>query len=240
LAQEDFTMQKDLVSGMQRRQFIKTAALGAAALGLGTAWPGQAHAGEIGKPPLPYAENALEPYISARTIKFHYGKHHLGYVRKTNAAIKGTPWAKKSLMEIIKGSYGKDDYLFNNAAQVWNHSFYWNSLKPGGGGEPSGELAAKMKADFGSVGAAKKALVTAAATRFGSGWAWLAVKDGRLVAVSSSNALNPVVDNMKPLVAIDVWEHAYYLDYQNRRGDYLKGIINHLINWDFAAKNLAS
>ncbi|MCF8034817.1 MAG: twin-arginine translocation signal domain-containing protein [Desulfarculaceae bacterium] len=225
---------------MQRRRFIKTAALGTAALGLGAAWPGSARAGEIVRPPLPYAQDALAPYISARTVSFHYGKHHLGYVKKTNAAIKGTPWAGKSLEQIILGAYGKDDYLFNNAAQVWNHNFYWQSLKPGGGGEPTGKLAAMMKAGFGSVDQAKQALVKAAATRFGSGWGWLALKDGKLVAVSSSNALNPMVDGMKPVITIDVWEHAYYLDYQNRRGDYIKGIMGHLINWDFAAKNLAS
>ncbi|MCB2226992.1 MAG: superoxide dismutase [Desulfarculaceae bacterium] len=224
---------------MERRQFIKTAALGAAALSLG-ALPKTAQAGQIVRPPLPYAEDALAPYISARTISFHYGKHHLGYVKKTNAYIKGTPWAKKSLGQIVLGSYGKDEYLFNNAAQVWNHNFYWQSMKPGGGGAPGAELAAKMKADFGSVDAAKKALVKAAATRFGSGWGWLALKDGKLVAVSSSNALNPMVDGMKPIITIDVWEHAYYLDYQNRRGDYIKGIMDHLINWDFAAKNLGS
>ena len=226
--------------GLERRQFIKTAALGAAALGLGAARPRAAHAGEIVRPPLPYAQDALAPYISARTVSFHYGKHHLGYVKKTNAAIKGTPWARMSLGEIILGSYGKDDYLFNNAAQVWNHDFYWQSLKPGGGGEPTGRLAAMMKAGFGSVAAARQALVQAAATRFGSGWGWLALRGDKLVAVSSSNALNPMVDGMKPIITIDVWEHAYYLDYQNRRGDYIKGIMDHLINWDFAARNLAS
>ena len=233
-------MEPSRASGMKRRQFIKTVALGAAAVGVGAAVPGRARAGEIVRPPLPYAQNALEPYISARTVSFHYGKHHLGYVKKTNAAIKGTPWAKMSLDQIVLGSYGKDDYLFNNAAQVWNHNFYWQSLKPGGGGQPGGDLAALMQAGFGSVEAAQKALLKAAATRFGSGWAWLALKDGRLVVASSSNALNPMVDNMKPLITIDVWEHAYYLDYQNRRGDYLKGVMDHLINWDFAAQNLVS
>jgi len=233
-------MEQTRPSGPDRRQFMKTMALGAAALGLGAVWPGGASAGEIVQPPLPYPENALEPYISARTVKFHYGKHHLGYVKKTNAYIKGTPWEGKSLEQIILGSYRKDDYLFNNAAQVWNHNFYWQSMKPGGGGQPTGELASMMKAAFGSVDAAKQALVKASATRFGSGWGWLAIKDGRLVVVSSSNALNPLVDKMKPLITIDVWEHAYYLDYQNRRGGYIRGVMDHLINWDFAARNLAS
>lgn len=233
-------MQAKPAGGMDRRRFIKTAALGAAAVGLGASLPGVARAETFTLSPLPWAENALEPYISARTIKFHYGKHHAGYVKNLNGAIKGTPWAKKSLVEIIKGSYGKDDYLFNNAAQVWNHTFYWDSLKPGGGGQPTGELAQAMTAQFGSVDACKQQLVDASAKRFGSGWGWLCLKDGKLVVASSSNALNPMVDNMKPLLTIDVWEHAYYLDYQNRRGDYLKGVMDHLINWDFAAQNLKS
>lgn len=228
--------------GMDRRSFLKTAALGAAAVGLGVglARPGLARAADtFPLPPLPWAEDALEPYISARTISFHYGKHHAGYVKKLNKAIQGTPWAKMDLVDIIQGSYGKDDYLFNNAAQVWNHTFYWNSLKPGGGGQPDHYLTGAINAEFGSVEACVQQLAEASAKRFGSGWGWLCLKDGKLAVVSSSNALNPLVEEgLKPLLTIDVWEHAYYLDYQNRRGDYLKGVLDHLINWDFAAQNL--
>ena len=233
-------MQAKAAIGMDRRSFLKTAAMGTVALGLGASLPGVARAETFKLPPLPWAENALEPYISVRTISFHYGKHHAGYVKKLNGAIKGTPWASKSLEQIILGSYGKDDFLFNNAAQVWNHTFYWHSLKPGGGGRPTGDLAAGMVAQFGSVETCLQQLQEASAKRFGSGWSWLCLKDGKLVVVSSSNALNPMVDGMKPLLTIDVWEHAYYLDYQNRRGDYLKGVMDHLINWDFAAQNLKS
>lgn len=226
-------------AGMPRRNFLFTAAAGAAVLGLGAlAWPRTARADHIKKPPLPYPEDALAPYISARTIFYHYGKHHTGYVNKLNKAIRGTSWDKMSLVEIIKGSYNKDTYIFNNAAQVWNHTFYWRSMKPGGGGKPGGKLAAKIKADFGSLEQCRKSLFEAAKNRFGSGWGWLALKDGKLVVVSSSNALNPMVAGMKPLLTIDVWEHAYYLDYQNRRGDYIKAYLEHLVNWDFASQNL--
>ncbi|RJX35081.1 MAG: superoxide dismutase [Desulfarculus sp.] len=221
---------------MPRRQFLFTAAAGAAALGLGL--PGLARAGQFKLPPLPWPQKALEPYISARTISFHYGKHHASYVNNLNRLIQGTPFAKLKLEEIIKASYGNNDAAFNNAAQVWNHTFYWQSMKPGGGGQPSGELAAKIKAGFGSMQACLDQLLKAAAARFGSGWAWLVVKDGRLVVVSSSNALNPLVEGMRPLLTVDVWEHAYYLDYQNRRADYLKAWAQHLVNWEFAAKNL--
>ncbi|MEW5913321.1 MAG: superoxide dismutase [Thermodesulfobacteriota bacterium] len=222
-------------AGMPRRQFLVTAAAGAAALGLGL--PAAARADQFKLPALPWAQKALEPYISARTISFHYGKHHAGYLKNLNQLVKGTPWAKMKLEEIIKASYGKNDAVFNNAAQVWNHTFYWQSMKPGGG-QPAGELAAKMKAGFGSMQACIDQLLKAAGSRFGSGWGWLAMKDGKLTVVSSSNALNPLVEGMKPLITVDVWEHAYYLDYQNRRGDYLKAWAQHLANWDFAAKNL--
>ena len=193
-------------------------------------------------PDLPYARNALAPHISEETLNFHYGKHHQAYVTNLNGLVEGTDLAGKSLEEVIKISAADKSKagVFNNSAQVWNHTFYWNSLKPGGGGKPGGDLAQAMTAEFGSVEACAKQLLDASAKRFGSGWGWLCLKDGKLVVASSSNALNPMVDNMKPLVTIDVWEHAYYLDYQNRRGDYLKGVMDHLINWDFAAQNLKS
>lgn len=227
--------------GMPRREFLITTAAGAAALGLGgLGLAGVAQAGPIKKPLLPYAENALEPYISARTIKYHYGKHHLGYVKKTNAAIKGTPYEKMGLVQIIRATVNQPDKanIFNNAAQVWNHTFYWLSMKPGGGGKPDGELSGRIKKDFGGYEAFAQAMLGAASSRFGSGWGWLVFSDGKLRVISTPNAQTPIAHNIKPLLTLDVWEHAYYLDYQNRRGDYLKGIIEHLINWDFANKNL--
>jgi len=190
-------------------------------------------------PPLPYADNALDPVISANTLGFHYGKHHKTYVDNLNKLITGTDVADLSLEEIIRSTAGKADKtgIFNNAAQVWNHTFYWNSLSPNGGGEPSAALKQKIEASFGSVEACKKELATAATTQFGSGWAWL-VKDGdKLQVTKTSNADLPLTKGMKPLLTIDVWEHAYYLDYQNRRVDYVNAVLNKLINWGFAADN---
>ncbi len=227
--------------GMPRRDFLLTAAAGAAALSLGgLGLAKSAQASHIKKPPLPYAENALEPYISARTIKYHYGKHHLGYVKKTNKAIKGTPYEKMDLVQIIRATAGKRDeaHIFNNAAQVWNHTFYWLSMRPGGGGKPMGELAGRINQDFGSYQNFAQALLKTSKGRFGSGWGWLVLMDGKLRVISTPNAETPIAYNVKPLLTLDVWEHAYYLDYQNRRGDYLKNIIKHLINWEFANKNL--
>lgn len=226
-----------------RRHFLKTmAAAGVVTAGAGlgvTAMPFTARAAEIELPKLPFAENALEPVISARTISFHYGKHHAGYVKKTNAAIKGTPLENKSLEEIIMETSKNPDQqgIFNNAAQVWNHTFYWNSITPGGG-KPDGALLEKINADFGSLDDCKKALADAAASRFASGWAWLVIDGGTLKAINTMNADTPMVHGMTPLLTIDVWEHAYYLDYQNRRGDYVSGLLDKLINWDFASKNL--
>ena len=191
-------------------------------------------------PPLPYAENALEPVISANTIRFHYGKHHKGYVDNLNKLIAGTEFAGLPLEKIITETAGKADKaaIFNNAAQIWNHTFYWNSLTPNGGGEPPAALKKMIEASFGTVGACKKELATAATSQFGSGWAWLVLDGGKLKVAKTGNADLPLTQGMKPLLAIDVWEHAYYLDYQNRRADYVNAILDKLINWNFAADNL--
>lgn len=190
--------------------------------------------------PLPYADNALEPVISANTLSFHYGKHHNTYVVNLNNLLKDTNLAGQSLEEIMKATAGQADKagIFNNAAQVWNHMFYWHSLSPNGGGEPTGDLKQKIEAAFGSVEACKKEFANAAMTQFGSGWAWL-VQDGDKVAIAKTgNAESPITQNVRPLLTIDVWEHAYYLDYQNRRIDYVNTILDKLINWEFAAANL--
>lgn len=190
-------------------------------------------------PPLPYPENALEPVISANTLSFHYGKHHKAYVDNLNKLIAGTEFADKSLEEVITETAGKADRagIFNNAAQVWNHTFYWNSLSPNGGGDPPSSLKKKIETSFGGVDAFKKEFANAAVTQFGSGWAWL-VKDGDgLKIIKTSNADMPLTKGLKPLLTIDVWEHAYYLDYQNRRPDYANALIDKLINWGFAEDN---
>ena len=190
--------------------------------------------------PLPYAENALDPVISANTIGFHYGKHHKGYVDTLNKLLAGTELANLSLEKLIAATAGKADKvaIFNNAAQTWNHAFYWRSLRPKGGGEPPAALQQKIEASFGNLDACKKALATAAATQFGSGWAWLVLEAGKLKVVKSGNAETPLTKGVKPLLTIDVWEHAYYLDYQNRRADYVNAVLDKLINWGFAADNL--
>ena len=192
-------------------------------------------------PALPYGEAALEPVISARTIGFHYGKHHQGYVNNLNKLVAGTEMAEMSLEQIIRASAGAPDKaaLFNNAAQVWNHTFYWAGMKPAGGGRPGGALAEKIEADFAGFDALRKELAAAAGGQFGSGWAWLVLEGGRLKVVKTGNAENPLTHGMKPLLTIDVWEHAYYLDYQNRRADYVNAVLDKLINWDFVAENLA-
>jgi len=190
--------------------------------------------------PLPYADSALEPLISAKTLGFHYGKHHKGYVDNLNKLITGTGFVGQSLEKIIADTAGKADQtaIFNNAAQAWNHAFYWNSIKPNGGGELPEALKKKIEASFGSVDACKKELATAATSQFGSGWAWLVLDGDKLRVVKTANADLPLTAGLKPLLTIDVWEHAYYLDYQNRRIDYVKAVIDTLINWDFAAANL--
>lgn len=190
--------------------------------------------------PLPYADNALEPVITANTLSFHYGKHHKTYVDNLNNLLANNDLSGKSLEDIIKATAGQTDKaaIFNNAAQVWNHMFYWHSLKPHGGGEPSSALKQKIEASFGSLDACKKEFAQAAITQFGSGWAWLVVDGGKISIAKTSNAESPITKNLRPLLTIDVWEHAYYLDYQNKRADYVNAILDKLINWDFAAANL--
>ena len=191
-------------------------------------------------PFLPYAENALEPVISAKTIGFHYGKHHKGYVDNLKKLVEGTRFADMTLEKIMSETGGKGDNtaIFNNAAQAWNHTFYWQSLRPKGGGEPAAVLQKKIEVSFGSLDACKKELATAAMAQFGSGWVWLVLDSDMLKVVKTANADVPMTMSMKPLLTIDVWEHAYYLDYQNRRADYVKAVLDTLINWDFAAENL--
>ena len=197
-------------------------------------------ASSIVLPPLPYAENALEPVISAKTLSFHYGKHHKAYVDNLNKLIAGTEYATLSLEKIITSTAGKPEKaaIFNNAAQIWNHTFYWNSLSPKGGGEPPAALKHKIEASFGSVDAFKKEFAAAAVSQFGSGWAWLILEDGKLKVVKTANAEDPLTTGKKPLLTIDVWEHAYYLDYQNRRPDYVNAVLDKLINWEFALQNV--
>jgi Fe-Mn family superoxide dismutase len=191
-------------------------------------------------PPLPYVDNSLDPVISANTIGFHYGKHHKGYVDNLNKLIAETEFADMTLEEIIAGTAGKADKtaIFNNAAQAWNHAFYWRSLRPKGGGEPPAVLKKKIEASFGTVDACRKEWSAAAMAQFGSGWAWLVLDDDNLKVVKTANADLPLTRGIKPLLTIDVWEHAYYLDYQNRRADYVNAVIDKLINWNFAAESI--
>lgn len=191
-------------------------------------------------PPLPYDYDALSPLISSDTLKFHHDKHHAGYVTNLNKLIEGTELANKSLEDIILATANDSAKtgIFNNAAQVWNHTFYWNGLKKGAGA-PYGELAEKINASFGSLDEFKKQFKEAGATQFGSGYAWLVLDKGELKVVKTPNAANPITNGQTPLLTADVWEHAYYLDYQNRRPDYLETFLNELINWDFVADEYA-
>jgi superoxide dismutase, Fe-Mn family len=190
-------------------------------------------------PNLPYAKDALAPHISANTLDFHHGKHHAGYVAKLNDLAKGSRYDGKSLEEIIKAADPQAEAgFFNNAAQVWNHTFFWHCMKPNGGGAPTGELADKINAAFGSVDKFKQELKDAALAQFGSGWAWLVVADGKLQVTKTPNAVNPLSLGQAALFTVDVWEHAYYLDYQNRRPDFVGAVLDHLLNWDFVAENL--
>jgi len=193
-------------------------------------------------PALPYDLDALEPHISRATLEFHHGKHHAAYVTNLNNLVAGTDLEGKSLEETITSVSGDTAKagIFNNAAQVWNHSFYWQCIKADGGGAPSGELAAKIDADFGSFDAFKEQFKTAGATQFGSGWAWLVLDNGTLKVTKTANADLPLAHGQKALLTMDVWEHAYYLDYQNRRPDYMGTYLDKLVNWDFVAANLAA
>ncbi len=186
-------------------------------------------------PPLPYPMDALEPHISKETLEYHYGKHHNTYVVNLNNLIQGTEFENMTLEEIILKASGP---IFNNAAQVWNHTFYWNSLSPNGGGAPSGAVAAAIDRDFGSFDAFKEAFSKAAVTLFGSGWAWLVANGDKLEIVQTQNAGNPMTDGKKPILTCDVWEHAYYIDYRNARPKYVENFWN-LVNWEFANQNLA-
>ena len=193
-------------------------------------------------PALPYEKNALEPIISPETLDFHHGKHHNAYVVNLNNLIKDTDLASKSLEEIIAISAGDASKagMFNNAAQVWNHTFYWNCMKPNGGGKPTGAIAAKIDADLGGYDKFVELFKTAATTQFGSGWAWLVLnKDGKLEVTKTPNADLPLAHGQKALLTIDVWEHAYYIDFRNRRPDYISTFLEKLVNWDFVNQNLA-
>ena len=193
-------------------------------------------------PPLPYARSALEPHMSAKTLEFHHGKHHRAYVTNLNNLVQNTPLATKSLEAIIKETVkdASKASIFNNAAQTWNHAFFWNSMKPAGGGAPVGDLALRINRDFGSVDNLKEHFRQTAVGHFGSGWAWLVADESELRVVTTANAVTPIVQGQVPLLTCDVWEHAYYLDYQNRRADFVRAFLDQLMNWDFAAKNLVS
>ena len=192
-------------------------------------------------PELPYERDALEPHISARTMDFHYGKHHKAYVDKLNKAIEGSRYDNMQLEEVIKASYeNKDTQVFNNAAQAWNHTFFWNCMKAGGGGAPEGGLADRLEKQFGGIDGFRTRFKEAAVGQFGSGWAWLAAGKDGLSIVSTSDANSPITWEATPLLTLDVWEHAYYLDYQNSRDKFVDAFLDHLLNWEFAEQNLAA
>ncbi len=233
-----------------RRVLLKTAAkLGLAAFALGTSklafakpntpTPSRRDTMPFTLPELPYAKDALAPFISAETFDFHHGKHHNAYVTNLNKLVEGTDLANKSLEELIQLSAGDASKagIFNNAAQVWNHTFFWNSMTPNGGGAPTGKLAEKIAADFGSYEKFVEEFKTAGATQFGSGWAWLVLDGSTLKVVKTANAETPLTKGQTPLLTIDVWEHAYYIDYQNRRPDFISTFVEKLANWKFAAAN---
>jgi Fe-Mn family superoxide dismutase len=234
-----------------RRSFLQTSVLAAATAALSVAG-GPAAAAErtsllvdVGAsplmlPPLPYAQDALAPVISANTVGFHYGKHHKGYYDTIAKLTAGTPMAELTLEQLVVQSAGDTSRatLFNNAAQAWNHNFYWNSLSPRQQ-TPSGKLAELIQRDFGSLDALRRALATACVGQFGSGWGWLVLEQGHLKVVKTSNADLPFIHGQRPLLTIDVWEHAYYLDVQNRRADYVDAVLAKILNWDFAAQNLS-
>ncbi len=238
-------MEYDRLQKSNRREFLLRIGIAGVAASITSPGAGRLFAmsqvgSNISLPALPYAQNALAPVISENTVSFHYGKHHQAYVNNTNKLIAGTDLEKAGLEEVIRKTAGRQDQstLFNNAAQVFNHNFYWNSMKPGGGGEPQGKIGERIKDSFGSYQKFADAFSNAAAAQFGSGWAWLVIDNGKFQVIKTANAETPIVTSAKPLITIDVWEHAYYLDYQNRRADYIKGFLEKLLNWDFAEKNL--
>jgi len=191
-------------------------------------------------PALPWQENALEPVISARTIGFHYGKHHATYVKKLNELVAGTRYAELPLEQVITATAGNAETakIFNNAAQTWNHTFFWDCMRPGGGGEPPREMARALEQSFGDFSRFKEKFAQAAVDQFGSGWAWLVAKGDKLEVISTANAQTPIAMGATPLLTIDVWEHAYYLDYQNRRPDFVNAVIDRLLNWEFAMEQM--
>ena len=225
---------------LNRRDFLKTTSAAAVLVATGGLGENAKAATPHVLPALPYAENALDPVISANTLSFHYGKHHKAYVDNLNKLLTGSELAELPLEKLITETAGKTDKaaIFNNAAQIWNHTFYWNSLKPQGGGEPPAALKAKLDAAFGNLEGFKKELAAAATGQFGSGWAWLVADGDKLKVIKTANADNPLTQGLKPLLTLDVWEHAYYLDYQNRRADYVAALMDKLLNWQFAAANL--
>jgi Fe-Mn family superoxide dismutase len=228
---------------MDRRTFVGSLISGCVIAGTGMfALYGDSivYAGpEITQPPLPYKEDALEPYISKKTIEFHYGKHHKAYVDKTNELAVAAGLGSLPLEEIIKKTAGSEDRtsIFNNAAQAWNHNFYWKSMLPGAS-KPTERLTKMINASLGSYDSLIKEFQNAAVTQFGSGWVWLVLEQDKLKVTKTSNADNPLVHGQVPLLTLDVWEHAYYLDYQNRRADYVKAVLDNLLNWEFAEANL--
>ncbi len=183
-------------------------------------------------PELPYSHDALSPYMSKETLEFHHDKHHQAYVTNGNNLLKGTEFEDKSVEEVVTGSFGKNQGLFNNAGQHYNHTHFWKWMKPNGGGTPSGAVEKALTESFGSLDAAHKAFIDAGTTQFGSGWAWFAVKDGKVQAMKTPNGENPLVHGATPILGVDVWEHSYYIDYRNRRPDYLKAFLENLVNWD--------
>ena len=192
-------------------------------------------------PELPYAYDALQPYMSRETLEFHHDKHHAAYVNTGNTLLKGSELEGKSVEEVVKGSFGKNQPLFNNAGQHYNHLHFWKWMKPNGGGDKiPGALKAKIDSDLGGVAKAKEDFIQAGVTQFGSGWAWIAVKDGKLVIDKTANGESPLVKGAKPILGCDVWEHSYYIDYRNRRPDYLKAFVDHMVNWDYVAERYAA
>lgn len=237
-------MRQNADSALNRRQFLMqtgSVVTSFAILGRSDALQAAQGGASIVLPPLPYGQSALAPSISENTISFHYGKHHQGYVNNAIKLVAGTEYEKMPLEEIIRKTAGKPDLagIFNNAAQVFNHTFYWRSMKPGGGGKPAGRVGEAIAQSFGDYPKFVEAFSTAAATQFGSGWAWLVLDGSKLRVVKTANAENPLAMSLRPLLTIDVWEHAYYLDYQNRRPDYIKAFVDRLLNWDFAQQNMA-
>ena len=184
-------------------------------------------------PELPYAYDSLSPFMSKETLEFHHDKHHLAYVTNGNNLIKGTEWEGKSLEDIVRGSHGKNPALFNNAGQHYNHLHFWKWMKPNGGGKIPGALEKALIDSFGSVDKAKADIIAAGTTQFGSGWGWLAVENGKIVAAKTANGESPLVHGAAPILGVDVWEHSYYIDYRNRRPDYLKAFVDHLVNWEY-------